>query len=131
MRLFRFIGVDCYSSLLPLDEFLRILREKKVFVYNVHFMGEVLWFESSIENYYTLSSCKEINYIGTVGILGYVRRFLSIKRNLIILFSCFLSIFLYSNVIWDLSIVGENIELVDSVEISLKEKGITQYSLIT
>lgn len=129
MRVFNLIGMDCYSSILSLNELLYVIRSKQVFVYNVHFVKDEIFFESSISNYYKLISCDGICYVGTIGILGYVRRFFSVKRNWIIFISCVISLFLYSNIIWDVSIVGEEDVLIERLKESMIENGIWEYSM--
>lgn len=129
MRLFNLIGLDCYSSILSLNELMFVIKSKGVFIYNVHYVENELYFESSVSNYYKLSSCDGINYIGTLGILGYIRRFFYVKRNWIVVMSCIISIWLYSNTIWDVFIVGEEDRLIEHLRESMIENNVWEFSL--
>lgn len=118
---------DAYNTTLTIPQLLQIIKTKQLHIINLKQQEDHLYFEASIQNYYTLSKISNIHYLNTTGILGNIKRILSTKRNYYSILASLFSLLLYTNTLWEIEIKGEDRGLKDQILESLHEDNIYVY----
>lgn len=130
MKFSLFRNVDAYSTTLSLTELFALVRSEKWHLHNLLIESTQIYFEAPISDYWKISKHSKIEYLKTTGIAGYVRRYLSYKRNWISLLAAILSIWIYSNIIWNVEVQGEGDELSVKLVDSMRVEGIEPYAFL-
>lgn len=120
---------DSYTTTFSLEQLMSLVKKEKWHLYHVMIDEETIYFEALLSEYFKIAKYKEIHYLKTTGIFGYIRFFLSKKRNWSSLLASILSLWIYSNTIWDISIKGENANLTEQLLNSFNQAGIHQFAM--
>lgn len=124
------IGYDLYSiDETDLLSLLNYIKKKKLRIYHLRKENQVyMFYTSSLQSYYWNRCNINIQYIKTIGLMKYILFFKRIY-SVIVCMGFFVGMFLFSNLLFKVEVIGTLQDVNRELCLYLKELGIAQYHL--